>query len=160
MTTLTSNWRPLLRAFYPFLIAIAALWAMPKNARAQLYVTEVPGDNGGVVDNMTPKPEPRLAPASSQGWAFPWDSRCWAINSSWWTSPAAQSANTTPPRERRSMLTLSRACNFPPDLPSRAQDSAPEITEKNFPNLAPVLHLRAISCNALVACRAAVFLRQ
>ena len=38
-TTLTSN----LRAFYPFLIAAAALWAMPKNARAQLYVTESTG---------------------------------------------------------------------------------------------------------------------
>jgi hypothetical protein len=25
--------------------------------------------------------------------------------------------------------------------------------KKNFPNLAPVLHLRAISCNALVACQ-------
>jgi hypothetical protein len=33
-TTITSNWRPLLRAFYPFLIATAALWAMPKNAHA------------------------------------------------------------------------------------------------------------------------------
>ena len=42
-TTLTSNWRPLLRAFYPFLIAAAALWAMPKNAHAQLYVAETPG---------------------------------------------------------------------------------------------------------------------
>jgi hypothetical protein len=39
-TTLTSNWRPLLPAFYPFLIAIAALGAMPRNARAQLYVTQ------------------------------------------------------------------------------------------------------------------------
>jgi hypothetical protein len=26
------------------------------------------------------------------------------------------------------MLTLSRACNFPPGLPSRAQDSAPETS--------------------------------
>ena len=39
-TTATSNWRPLLRAFYPFLIAAAALSAMPRNARAQLYVTQ------------------------------------------------------------------------------------------------------------------------
>src|SRR5258707_1052328 len=46
-TTLTSNWRPLLRALYPFLIAAAALWAMPKNARAQLYVTEFP--QGGAI---------------------------------------------------------------------------------------------------------------
>jgi DNA-binding beta-propeller fold protein YncE len=34
-TTLTSDWRQLLRAFYPFLIAAAALWALPKNASAQ-----------------------------------------------------------------------------------------------------------------------------
>src|SRR5260221_869714 len=46
-TTLTSNWRPLLRALCPFLIAAAALWAMPKNARAQLYVTEFP--QGGAI---------------------------------------------------------------------------------------------------------------
>jgi hypothetical protein len=46
-TTLTSNWRPLLRAFYPFLIAIAALWAMPRTAGAQLYVTQ--GGTGGFV---------------------------------------------------------------------------------------------------------------
>jgi hypothetical protein len=37
-TTPASNWRPLLRAFYAFLIAFAALWAMPRNACAQLYV--------------------------------------------------------------------------------------------------------------------------
>ena len=29
-----------MRAFYPFLIAAAALWAMPRTARAQLYVAE------------------------------------------------------------------------------------------------------------------------
>ena len=48
-TTLTSNWRQLLRAFYPFLIAAAALWAMPKNAHAQLYLTELPGGGLAVV---------------------------------------------------------------------------------------------------------------
>ena len=42
-TTLTSNWRPLLRVLYAFLIAAAALWAMPRNACAQLYVTEFAG---------------------------------------------------------------------------------------------------------------------
>ena len=36
---MTSNLRPLLRAFYPFLIASAVLWVMPINASAQLYVT-------------------------------------------------------------------------------------------------------------------------
>ena len=28
-----------MRALYPFLFAIAAVWAMPRNAHAQLYVT-------------------------------------------------------------------------------------------------------------------------
>jgi hypothetical protein len=40
---ITSNFRPLLRAFYAFLITIAALWAMPRNAHAQLYVTQLSG---------------------------------------------------------------------------------------------------------------------
>jgi hypothetical protein len=31
-TSTTSNWRPLLRALSALLIAIAALWAMPRNA--------------------------------------------------------------------------------------------------------------------------------
>jgi hypothetical protein len=48
-TSITSNWRPLLRAFYPFLIAITALGVMPKNACAQLYVTSRPGSGAGVV---------------------------------------------------------------------------------------------------------------
>jgi DNA-binding beta-propeller fold protein YncE len=42
----TSNWRPLLRAFFPFLIAIAALLAMPRDARAQLYVTQASASIG------------------------------------------------------------------------------------------------------------------
>ena len=37
-----------MRALYPFLIATAALWAMPKNASAQLYVIEFPGGLGVV----------------------------------------------------------------------------------------------------------------
>ena len=41
-TTATSNWRPLSRALYAFLIVIAALSAMPRNAQAQLYVTQLP----------------------------------------------------------------------------------------------------------------------
>lgn len=41
--TLTSNLRPLLRAFYAFLTVVAALWAMPRNACAQLYVTQAGG---------------------------------------------------------------------------------------------------------------------
>jgi hypothetical protein len=35
-----SNWSPLSRAFYGFLIAIAALWPMPRNVCAQLYVAQ------------------------------------------------------------------------------------------------------------------------
>jgi DNA-binding beta-propeller fold protein YncE len=39
-TSIPSNWRPLSRALYTFLIAIAALWGMPRNACAQLYVSQ------------------------------------------------------------------------------------------------------------------------
>ena len=50
-TSITSNSRPLLRAFCPFLIAIGAISAMPRNAQAQLYVTQgnVPPKSGGTV---------------------------------------------------------------------------------------------------------------
>jgi hypothetical protein len=37
-SSITSNLRPLLRAFQAFLVAIAGLWPMPRNAHAQLYV--------------------------------------------------------------------------------------------------------------------------
>ena len=72
-TTLTSNWRPLLRAFYPFLIAIAALWAMPKNARAQLYVTEAPQGGGpiGVVDKYDAKTGAAISPSFITGLSDP-----------------------------------------------------------------------------------------
>jgi len=45
----TSKWRPLLRAFYTFLTVIALLWATPRNADAQLYVTQNPGSGLGFV---------------------------------------------------------------------------------------------------------------
>jgi hypothetical protein len=46
-TSTISNWRPLSRALYALLIAIAAVWEMPRNARAQLYVSQlVPGTVG------------------------------------------------------------------------------------------------------------------
>jgi glucose/arabinose dehydrogenase len=49
-TSITSNLRPLLRAFQAFLIAIAVLLAMPRDARAQLYFTSRPvGSAIGVV---------------------------------------------------------------------------------------------------------------
>ena len=40
-SSITSNLRPLLRAFYPFVIAIAALCDMPRSAYGQLYVTQL-----------------------------------------------------------------------------------------------------------------------
>ena len=40
-TIITSNWRPLRRAVCTLLLGIAALWAMPRSARAQLYVSQV-----------------------------------------------------------------------------------------------------------------------
>jgi hypothetical protein len=67
-TTLTSNWRPLLRALYPFLIAAAALWAMPKNACAQLYVTELTGGGLiGVVDKYDAKTGAAISPSFITG---------------------------------------------------------------------------------------------
>jgi hypothetical protein len=39
-SSITSNWVPLLRAFCASLIAFATLWAMPRNAHAQLYVVQ------------------------------------------------------------------------------------------------------------------------
>jgi WD40 repeat protein len=51
-TSIPSNWRPLSRALYGFLIAIAALWDMPRNACAQLYVSQV---GTGVVSKYNAK---------------------------------------------------------------------------------------------------------
>ena len=42
-TIITSNWRPLRPALCTLLLGIAALWAMPRSARAQLYVTQQTG---------------------------------------------------------------------------------------------------------------------
>ena len=39
-TIITSNWRPLHRALCTLLIGVATLWAMPRSAHAQLYVSE------------------------------------------------------------------------------------------------------------------------
>jgi DNA-binding beta-propeller fold protein YncE len=44
---ITSNYKPLLRALY--LVLIAALWAMSRNACAQIYVANHPKDSTGVV---------------------------------------------------------------------------------------------------------------
>jgi hypothetical protein len=51
-TTTPSNWRALLRALSAFLIAVAALLAMPKNARAQVYVVR---SADGVVSKYNPR---------------------------------------------------------------------------------------------------------
>jgi hypothetical protein len=42
-SSITANLRALLRAFYAFIIAIAAAWAISTNAHAQLYVTQKDG---------------------------------------------------------------------------------------------------------------------
>jgi hypothetical protein len=47
---INSNLRPLLCAFYPFLSVAAALWAMPRTARAQLYVTEAEPPQVGTIE--------------------------------------------------------------------------------------------------------------
>jgi hypothetical protein len=39
-SSIPPNFRPLLRTLYTFVIAIAALWAMPRNAHAQMYVAQ------------------------------------------------------------------------------------------------------------------------
>jgi DNA-binding beta-propeller fold protein YncE len=52
-TSIPSNWRPLLRALYAFLITIAVLWAMPRNAHAQLYVTQFTGNSVSEYDTKT-----------------------------------------------------------------------------------------------------------
>ena len=52
-TSITSNLRPLLRAFQAFLIAIAGLWRMPRNAHAQLYV--IRGSKTGIVSEYDAK---------------------------------------------------------------------------------------------------------
>ena len=56
-TNLTSNLRPLLRASYAFPIAIAALWVVPRNAWAQLYVSQplLPPGLFGVVSEYDAK---------------------------------------------------------------------------------------------------------
>jgi WD domain, G-beta repeat len=40
-TIIASNWRPLRRALCTLLLGIAALWAMPRSASAELYVSRI-----------------------------------------------------------------------------------------------------------------------
>jgi len=47
-TIIRSNWRRLHRALCTLLLGIAALWAMPRSARAQLYV----GMGGGSINTV------------------------------------------------------------------------------------------------------------
>jgi len=62
-----------LRAFYPLLIAIAALWAMPKNAHAQLYVTQIPSPPStiGVVGKYDAKTGAAISPSFITGLNLP-----------------------------------------------------------------------------------------
>jgi hypothetical protein len=52
-TIITSNWRPLRRALCTLLLGIAELWAMPRNAHAQLYVISQSDDVVGEYDATT-----------------------------------------------------------------------------------------------------------
>jgi hypothetical protein len=60
-TIMTSHWSPLRRALCMLLLGIAALWAMPRSAPAQLYVSQVVGTVGeynattGAAINVTEK---------------------------------------------------------------------------------------------------------
>ena len=69
--SITSNWSPLLRAFCPFLIAIAVLLAMPRNARAQLYVTNDSVNSPGFVSEYDANTGARLTLTSSWGCKTP-----------------------------------------------------------------------------------------
>jgi hypothetical protein len=55
-TIITSNWRPLHRALCTLLLCIAALWAMPRNACAQLYVSESGNNTVGEYNATTGAP--------------------------------------------------------------------------------------------------------
>ena len=55
-TITTSNLRPLRCALCIGLIGIAALWAMPENARAQLYVSQIGVQSVGEYDATTGTP--------------------------------------------------------------------------------------------------------
>ena len=72
-TNITSNWRPLLCALYAFPIAIAALWVVPRNAWAQLYVTKplLPPGLLGVVSEYDPMTGASLNPKLIGGVSFP-----------------------------------------------------------------------------------------
>ena len=48
-TIMRSNWRALLRALCRLLLGIGTLWAIPRSAQAQLYVSEPGGFLGGSV---------------------------------------------------------------------------------------------------------------
>jgi hypothetical protein len=52
-TISTSNWRPLRRALCTLLVGITALWAMPRNARAQIYVIQYGNGSVGEYDATT-----------------------------------------------------------------------------------------------------------
>ena len=113
-TTLTSNWRPLLRAFYALVIAIAALSAMPKNAHAGAaispsFITGLNAPSGLAVFGNT------LFVANQFG-----------------TTVGKYDATTGEVIK----ADFIRGLSTPRDSRSRAQNSASEITERNFPNLA------------------------
>jgi hypothetical protein len=55
---ITANLRSLLHALHPFVIAVAVLWAVPRNAQAQVYVLEQgPSSNTDFVSEYSTKGE-------------------------------------------------------------------------------------------------------
>jgi len=54
-TIITSNWRPLRRALCTLLLGIAALWAMPRSARAQTsFIIAYNGSTDPTTEGFTP----------------------------------------------------------------------------------------------------------
>jgi hypothetical protein len=71
-TIITSNWRPLCRAACTVLLcSAAALWVMPRSARAQLYVGQHGGDIVGEYDATTGAAINANLITNAEGLSFP-----------------------------------------------------------------------------------------
>jgi hypothetical protein len=83
-SSIISNWRPLLRALYAFLITIAAVWVMPRNVDAQLYIDQINQKTDiGLLSKYNATTGAVIKADFITGLDFPQDSRYWATLSSW-----------------------------------------------------------------------------